>query len=120
MWLEVRDAAYLWDMLSAARKVVASLQGLTLVDYAADEDLRLTVERRIEIIGEAARRVSQEFRDKHPEIPWKSMMAQRNVLAHEYDEIDNERIWQVAVERLPQLIKQLQPLLPHPPPETHC
>jgi uncharacterized protein with HEPN domain len=47
------------------------------------------------------------------------MLAQRNVLAHEYDEIDNERIWHVAVERLPQLIKQLQPLLPNPPPEPH-
>jgi uncharacterized protein with HEPN domain len=119
MPLEERDAAYLWDMLSAARKVVASLEGLRLSDYAANEDLRLTVERRIEIIGEAARRVSLSFRGEHPEIPWKPMMAQRNVLAHEYDEIDNERIWHVAVERLPQLIKQLQPLLPNPPPEPH-
>jgi len=113
MPLEERDPAYLWDMLLAARKVVASLIGVSFEQYEANEDLRLTVERRIEILGEAARRVSQAFRDEHPEIPWKPIIAQRNVLAHEYDEIDNERIWRVAVERLPVPVELLEPLVSH-------
>ena len=59
MSLEENDAAYLWDMLEAARGVVASLRDLTLEQYQADDDVRLAAERRIEIIGEAAGRVSQ-------------------------------------------------------------
>lgn len=59
-----RDPVHLWDMLNAAPGVVASLRGLTLAQYAADENLRLATERRIEIIGEAARRISGGFIDK--------------------------------------------------------
>lgn len=114
---DLRDPAYLWDILTTARKIVVSLDGVDFAAYEANEDLRLTVERRLEIIGEAARRVSTVFRDQHPEIPWRPIIAQRNVLAHEYDEIDNERIWRVATERLPELVKLLEPIAPQPPPE---
>jgi len=63
------DLAYLWDMLTAARAVVSFVQGRTLEDYLGDLLLRSAVERQVEIIGEAARRVSREFQDAHPEIP---------------------------------------------------
>ena len=69
----------------------------------------------MEIIGEAARRVSAEFKRQHPEIPWARIVAQRNVLAHEYGEIDPTRMWRLVVEDLPRLIKQLGPLVPQPP-----
>jgi uncharacterized protein with HEPN domain len=71
-----RDFAYLWDMLQAARGVVASVQGLSLEGYRVDENLRLAVERRIEILGEAARRVSTAFKEVHPEIPWRPIVDQ--------------------------------------------
>jgi len=90
---------------------------LNLKDYLADENLRLTVERRIEIIGEAARRTSEAFRNSHPEIPWKSMIGQRNVMAHEYDEIDHERVYNLVKQHLPGLVSLLEPLVPPPPPE---
>src|SRR5438046_2139180 len=77
-----RDKVHLWDMLNAAQGVVSSLQGLTFAKYAADENLRLATERRIEIIGEAARRISSELKDAHPEIPWRLIVDQRNVLIH--------------------------------------
>jgi uncharacterized protein with HEPN domain len=63
--------------------------------------LRGAVERHIEIIGEAAARVSRAFRAAHPDIPWRRIIAQRNILAHEYGEIDDALVWRVAIARLP-------------------
>lgn len=107
-----RDRAYLWDMLNAAQGVVSTLEELTFAQYMADENLRLATERRIEIIGEAARRVSEEFKMKHPEIPWRLIVDQRNVIIHSYDEIEDERIWRLAVQDIPTLIQKLTELLP--------
>lgn len=64
------------------------------------------------MIGEAANHVSGTFKKAHPEIPWKGIIGQRNVLAHEYGEILVERIWLVATERIPELLKLLDPLIP--------
>ena len=93
MPLDKNDAAYLWDMLEAARGVVRSAENLTFKEYRVDENLRLAIERRIEIIGEAAGCVSQAVQQAHPGIPWRRIIAQRHVLAHEYGEIDDELIW---------------------------
>jgi uncharacterized protein with HEPN domain len=65
----------------------------------------------LEIIGEAAGRVSESFRDVHPEIPWRQIIGQRNVLIHEYGEIKHERIWKVVKENIPQLIEWLKPFV---------
>lgn len=105
-------------MFTAAEGLVASLEGLDLRRYRANEELRLSVERRIETIGEAARRISPSFRAEHPEIPWRRIIAQRNVLIHDNDEIDHERIWRLGLEESPHLIEQLQPLLAPPPPDV--
>jgi uncharacterized protein with HEPN domain len=110
-----RDAAFLLDMLRHTRGVVRSVAGRTFADYAADEDLRLAVERRIEIIGEAARAVSAAFQEEHSEIPWRKIIAQRNVLAHEYGEIDDEIMWDVATVSVPELLRLLEPLIPEQP-----
>jgi uncharacterized protein with HEPN domain len=71
---EERDPAYLWDMLQAARAARDYMSNLTPEEFlAADrqaEIVRLAVERQLEILGEAARRVSIKFRDEHPEVPW--------------------------------------------------
>jgi uncharacterized protein with HEPN domain len=82
-----RDAAYLWDMLDAARTVEQLTSGLDFGQYSNDRRTQLAVERSLEIIGEAAGRVSTSFRNSHPEIPWRQIIGQRNVLIHEYGEI---------------------------------
>lgn len=110
------DRASLWDMLSAARAVTEFVQGRTLEEYVADLMLRSAVERQVEIIGEAARRVSKEFQQTHPEIPWRPIQAQRHVLAHDYGDIRHDRLWRVAVEHIPELIQQLATLVPSPSP----
>ncbi len=103
-----RDAAYLWDMLDAARTVEQLSSGLDFTQYSNDRRTQLAVERSLEIIGEAAGKVSALFRNAHPEIPWRQIIGQRNVLIHEYGEVKQERIWKVVKENVPQLIELLK------------
>jgi len=117
MQLEKKDTGYLWDMLDSARTICDFVSGVSFPQYIQDRKLQLAVERAIEIIGEAARRVSEDFRAGHPEIPWQNIIAQRNVLAHEYGEIKQELIWKVVTKRIPELIAVLEPLVPPPPPD---
>lgn len=73
--------------------------------------LRGAVERHVEIIGEAANRVSQTFREAHPEIPWREIIDQRHVLAHEYGEIKHELMWKVATVHVPELVGNIKSLI---------
>lgn len=118
MSLPKDDRVYLWDTLTAARAVVAFTEGRTLAEYEGDLLLRSAVERQIEIIGEAARRVSKTTQDAHPEIPWRPVQAQRHALAHDYGEIKHDRIWRVAETHVPELILLLEPLVPSPPADS--
>lgn len=112
MRCEQRDKAYLWDMLDAALAVEEFVLGSTYDEYLSNRMMRGAVERYIEIIGEAARRVSEETKQEHPEIPWRTIVGQRNVLAHEYDEVMDEAIWAIATKRIPELIRALKSIVP--------
>ena len=109
---EERDAAYLWDMLQAAREVETMLADHDLAAFLGNRMLLRAIERSVEIVGEAARRVSEPYMDAHPEIAWRRIIGQRNVLAHEYGQIDHELLYRTAVEDIPALVRQLQVLLP--------
>ena len=110
-----RDAAYLWDMLDAALTVHEFTANVRFDSYNRNRMLQFAVERAIEIIGEAARNISDEFKQNHPEIPWRGIIAQRNVIAHEYGEIKQERIWIVVTKHIPELIINLKNLIPPVP-----
>ncbi len=105
------NRACLLDMLHHAQGVVASLRSSSYEQYCADENLRLAIERRVEIIGEAARNVSAQFQEAHTQIPWRKIIAQRHVLAHDYGDIDPQLLWNVATRSIPELIDQLQKML---------
>jgi uncharacterized protein with HEPN domain len=107
-----RDKAYLWDMLDAALAIQEFVRGRTFEEYLSNRMMRGAVERHIEIIGEAARRLSEDTRQSHSEIPWRAIVGQRNVLAHEYDEVMDEAIWAIATRRIPDLIAALRTILP--------
>lgn len=109
-----RDAALLWDMLRHARKVRELAGGRTLADYESDDVLRLAIERLVQIVGEAACRLTKPCRDAHPQIPWPAIMAQRHVLVHGYGVIINKKIWDVATIHIPELIRLLEQLPPPP------
>lgn len=68
--------------------------------------------RRAQIIGEAARKVSPEFRGAHPEIPWDAIIGFRHRLVHEYFRIIPEKVWEVVEGGIPELIQLLEPLVP--------
>lgn len=112
-----RDPAHLWDMLDAAYSVVRFAGNKTFEEYLKDQLLQAAVERKIEIIGEAARKVSDEFKESHPEIPWRRIIGQRNVLVHEYGDVDHRFIWNVVQVGIPDLIRMLEPLIPPIPGE---
>ena len=110
-----RDAACLWDMLASARNIRDFTAGMGFDEYLGDLLRQRAVERELEIIGEAARGVSDAFREAHPEIPWRQIIAQRHILAHEYGEIKQDRIWAVVSVHIQELISRLEPLIPPPP-----
>ena len=116
---EPHDAAYLWDMLAHAREAVEFVRGRTFEEYMRDGLRRRAVERVVEIVGEAASKVSAEFRAATPNVRWRAIIVQRHRLIHEYGGIDHEKIWRVAVHHAPLLIPQLERLLPPPPPDPH-
>lgn len=105
---EERDRAYLFDMLQAARQVRDFVKGLTFDAYLADPMPRMAVERGLEIVGEAARNVSASFKASHPEIPWRDLIGLRNVLSHNYGEVKQDRIWEIATRDAPGLIPVLE------------
>ena len=108
---EKDDISYIWDMLDAAKAVREFITGRSYQDYLIDRMLRGAVERHLEIIGEAAGKVSEAFRDAHPEIPWQKIIGQRHVLIHDYGDIEDELIWSVATIHIPDLIDKLEPLM---------
>lgn len=112
---EQRDLAHIWDMLQAAREVAFFVAGRTKAEFDTNLMLRRSVERSIEIVGEASRRVSKGFKSQHKSVPWTKIYGQRNRLAHEYDIVDPETIWRVATVHIPVLIAELERILPNPP-----
>lgn len=67
--------------------------------------------RELLIIGEAARRLSDEFKASHPSIRWRQMAGMRDILVHAYDHVDVDEVWRVATEELPDLIRYIAPLV---------
>jgi uncharacterized protein with HEPN domain len=101
---------YVLHMLNHAQEAVALLHGLTEDDFNRNRVLRLAVNRLIQIVGEAARRVPEEFKLSHPSVPWKEASGMRNVLVHDYLSIDDRIIWRTVTTELPSLVHALQAL----------
>lgn len=108
----LRDAGYLVDMLHEARMVLTFTIGKTFADFEGDAECQYAVIRAIEVLGEAAGRVSQEFMDAHPEIPWRKIIGMRNRMIHGYDDIVLSIVWEVVQTDIPELVRLLDPLTP--------
>jgi uncharacterized protein with HEPN domain len=96
----------------------SNTKGMGFDDFLKDRKTRNAIERNLEILGESARRVSQEAREGLPDIPWRSMIGLRNVLAHEYGEVRYEVLWNIVRNQLAPLIKQLEEMGIDNPPEV--
>ena len=106
------DAGHLLDILSSARMIRSYIESVALDEFLRDTKLQDSVIRRLEIIGEAAGRISVQFREKHPEIPWSEMRGMRNRMIHHYDDVDLHIVWNTAQDNIPQLLELLDPLVP--------
>jgi uncharacterized protein with HEPN domain len=99
-------------MLDAARKAVKLASGRARSEIAADEVAQLALARLLEIVGEAAGRISPDYQAAHPEIPWAAMGGLRNRLAHASFDVDLSVLLDIVGKDLPDLIGQLEGLLP--------
>ncbi len=106
-----RDQEALVDILEAIKLILQYAAGQDFDALAANVEKQDAILRRIAIIGEATKRLSPEFRLQHPEIPWKQMAGMRDVITHDYDEIDLDDVWGVIQRDLPQLLTDIEPLV---------
>jgi uncharacterized protein with HEPN domain len=115
MW---RDEALLLDILLAAEDARRFVAGLDWPAFEASRLHQAAVIRCLEIIGEAASKVSPAFRDAHPGIPWRLMADMRNRLIHGYGDVRLDVVWDVVANHAPSLIAALRPLVPPEQEET--
>lgn len=112
------DSVYFLDMLLAAQDISEFLSGLRFEQFKESKLHRNAVLKSIEIIGEAAARITKETRSANPQIPWKEIVGMRNRLVHDYFRVDLLQVWDVAQEDIPPLIDLLRPLVPPENEET--
>ena len=103
-----RDQAYLFDIVESAQLAVSYVEQITKEEFLSDIKSQDSVIRRLEIIGEAARRISGQTLKAYPDLPWKEMIGMRNFLIHDYDDVDIHIVWKTAKKDLPDLIDQMK------------
>ena len=105
------DIVRLRHMLDAVRDSVSFLEGVHRDSLDENRMLTLSLVKCVEIVGEAAVRVSDHVRARHPEIPWRAIVGMRNHLTHAYYDVDLDILWQTVKEDLPPLIQALERVL---------
>jgi uncharacterized protein with HEPN domain len=110
-----RDEATLLDIAQAARLVLAFMQGMTKKAFLGDLKTQSSVLYQLVVMGEAVKRLSHEFRAQHPDIPWSLIAGMRDHLAHGYDIVDWDEVWKTATSDVPDLLANIEPLLPTKP-----
>ena len=98
-------------MVNAIHRIQEFTTNLTYEAYLDSALIQSAVERQFEILGEAACRLSDQFRQAYPEIDWRRIIGLRNILIHRYDEIRQQTIWTTVISELEPLLAQLKTLL---------
>ncbi len=105
------DQTYLYDILHASRSALEFVKNLSEEGFRASALHQSAVIRQLEIIGEAAKKVSEKTRAAHTEIAWKKMAGLRDVLIHAYDTVDIKMVWRLLKDDIPQLITELEGIM---------
>lgn len=106
------DSCLLLDMLIAARDAVSFAENQTYSGFVKDRRTHPAIFKSVEIVGEAASRVSTEFQEAHPAVPWRKITGLRNRLVHGYFDVNMSTVWDTVRNDLPALIGQLEALVP--------
>jgi len=107
----IDDPVRLHHMLDAAKEAVLFAENRTRSDLESDRMLTLSLVKCIEIIGEAAARMTKERQQELPQIPWLQIISMRNRLIHAYFEIDLDAVWDTVTEDIPVLIVELEQII---------
>ncbi|MBW4514807.1 MAG: DUF86 domain-containing protein [Timaviella obliquedivisa GSE-PSE-MK23-08B] len=106
-----RDQQSIRDMVNAAEEILNFTAGLDYASLESDRRTQAAVFYEILVIGKAANRLSDKFRVEHSTVPWKDIIGMQNILAHQYDKVDAEVVWDVIRQDVPELILLLKQLL---------
>lgn len=109
-----RDNESLIDIERAVRRILRYIDNVSRDELEMNDEKVSAILYQIAVIGEATKRLSPEFRQQHPEIPWRDIAGMRDVLIHKYDQVDFDVIWDVVQNKLPELLTLLEPILPSP------
>ena len=107
----LRDREYILDIIEAAKIIHDYVAEKSQDDFTKDIQCQDAVVRRLEIIGEASRRISEQTRERLTDVPWPEMTAMRNRLIHQYDDIDMVIVWDTIGKDIPKLITLLETFL---------
>ena len=105
------DLVYLGHMLDTARTIFKKTSGIDRVQYDGDENLRLALTHLLQVVGEAASRVSHDVRKEYPDIEWTAIIGMRQKVVHDYMNVDEDIVWETANRDIPPLIEQLQAIV---------
>ncbi len=109
------DRVSLVDLLVYAEEAIEILGDADLETVVRNRVMQLALQRLVEIVGEAARRVSQQTQEKHPDIAWSQIIGMHNRLARFYDRVDLAVLWDVIVNDFPPLVEQLEAIVGRDP-----
>ena len=105
------DLVYVRHMVDMALTAVHKVEHVTREQFDADENLRLALAHLIQAVGEAARRISKEFQNQSPNIPWSRLVGMRHKVVHDYLHVDYDIVWDVVTRELPPLLDELERLI---------
>lgn len=111
-----RDEALILDRVAACRRIIRFVSGSDEARFGADEKTYEATLHGLMVLGEAARRVSEGLKATHPEIPWRKIAGMRNVLVHEYDDVQASEVWETVRRDIPALLASLEGLVPREEP----
>jgi uncharacterized protein with HEPN domain len=105
-----RNQESLIDIKNAAQRILRYADGVSRAELKTNDEKISAILYQITIIGEATKRLSAEFRQQHPDVPWREMAGMRDIIVHEYDQLDFEVIWNVVSSRLGELLALIEHL----------
>jgi len=106
-----RDLGYLKEILASAKEVQEFMRGKSFAEFDKDWASPLAISKCLEIIGEATKRLSHDLRSSYPDVPWRRMAGLRDILVHQYNDVSNQRVFNIVKKDIPVLIGSIEVII---------